>query len=324
VLEGRRRVLGEEHLSTFEAMNNLAGVYMRQGKFAQAEQLLAKGLESRRRVPGEDHPDSLLSPMNNLAFMYAAQGKLAQAEQLWVEAIQVSRRVKGEGHPDTLLYMNSLGRFYVGAGRVPEATNLLEQAWAKARKQLDLSVEPSLEERSPASVFLNISDTLGSIYERGGQFGKAESLYRETLEMVRQRHKEASSLSAALQAYLAYTLLKQQRYAEAESLLRDCLKFREQNAPDLWQTFSTKSALGGSLLGQKKFAEAEPLLLAGYEGLKQREGQMPSGSKERLTEAIERLVQHHEAQGKPERAAEWRAKLPPDAADLPAEVFARP
>ena len=112
---------------------------------------------------------------------------------------------------------------------------------------------------------------LGEAYEQAGQFAKAESLYREALQTVRQRHKEASSHSAALQVYLARNLLKLRRYAEAEPLLRECLKFREQNDSDDWATFNTRSMLGGSLLGQKKYAEAEPMLLAGYEGMKQRE-----------------------------------------------------
>ena len=47
--------------------------------------------------------------------------------------------------------------------------------------------------------------------------------------------------------------------------------------------------LGGALLGQKKYAEAEPLLLAGYEGMKQREAKIPPEGKVRLTEALERL-----------------------------------
>ena len=42
-----------------------------------------------------------------------------------------------------------------------------------------------------------------------------------------------------------------------------------------WTTFNTKSLLGASLLGQKKYAEAEPLLVAGYSGLKQREAKIP-------------------------------------------------
>jgi hypothetical protein len=37
-------------------------------------------------------------------------------------------------------------------------------------------------------------------------------------------------------------------------------------APDAWQTHNTKSMLGGARLGQKKYADTEPLLVAGYEG----------------------------------------------------------
>ena len=41
-------------------------------------------------------------------------------------------------------------------------------------------------------------------------------------------------------------------------------------------TFHTRSLLGGALLGQKKYADAEPLLTTGYEGMKQREQTMPA------------------------------------------------
>ena len=164
--------------------------------------------------------------------------------------------------------MANLGVNYRDAGRLPEATALLEQAWAMARKQ------PG----PPADPLASIPATLGEAYDQAGQFAKAEPLYREALETARQRHGEASSESADLQVVLGLNLLKQQRYAEAEPLLRECLKFREQNEPDDWTTFNTKSLLGGSLLGQKKYAEAEPLLLAGYEGMKQREEKIPPHS----------------------------------------------
>ena len=47
----------------------------------------------------------------------------------------------------------------------------------------------------------------------------------------------------------------------AEEMLRECLAIREKKEPEAWTTFDTKSMLGGALLGQKKYAEAEPLLL---------------------------------------------------------------
>ena len=104
-------------------------------------------------------------------------------------------------------------------------------------------------------------------------------------------------------------LLKQQKYADADALLRDCLKIRERKEPDDWRTFNTKSLLGGSLLGRKKSTEAEPLLLDGYEGLKQREEKVPPQGKLRLTEALQRLVDLYDATDRKDKAAEWRKKL---------------
>ena len=63
------------------------------------------------------------------------------------------------------------------------------------------------------------------------------------------------------------------------------------------------------MLGQKKHADAEPLLLAGYEGMKQREKTIPEQGKVRIPEAIERLVQLYEATGKKDDAAKWRKEL---------------
>ncbi len=67
--------------------------------------------------------------------------------------------------------------------------------------------------------------------------------------------------------------------------------------------------LGGALLGQKKYADAEPLLLAGYEGMKQREKTIPPPGKVRIPEAVERLVQLYEAMDKKDDAAKWRKEL---------------
>jgi hypothetical protein len=117
-------------------------------------------------------------------------------------------------------------------------------------------------------------------------------------------------------------LIQQSQWAEAETILRECLAIRAKTQPDDWSTFSTRSVLGGCLLGQKKYAEAEPLILAGYEGLKAREAQIPAPSKPRLAEAAERVVRLYEAWGKPEQAAAWKARL--GIPDLPADVFDRP
>ena len=93
--------------------------------------------------------------------------------------------------------------------------------------------------------------------------------------------------------------------AEAEGLLRECLAIREKVLPEgHWQRANAKSILGGSLLVQKKFDEAEPLLLSGYDGL----AQAKDTPAERLTEAQQRVVELYEKWGKPEQAEAWRKK----------------
>src|SRR5262249_55202551 len=193
----------------------------------------------------------------------------------------------GRDHPNTLITMANLGVNYRDAGRSPEGIALLEQAWALARKR-----------PGPLPKGLEwIRSALAETYDEAGQFANSEPLYREAPEAAGRRHGEASPPAVSAMASLGLHLLKRHRYAEAEPLLRECLKFREQNEPDDWRTFNTKSLLGSGLLGQKKYAEAERLLVVGYEGMRQREGKIPPIHKPRLTEAIKRLGQLYDEWG---------------------------
>jgi hypothetical protein len=67
--------------------------------------------------------------------------------------------------------------------------------------------------------------------------------------------------------------------------------------------------LGGALLGQKKYAEAEPLLLKGYEGMKAREAKIPKsgGAELRIPEALDRLIELYTATKNPDEVKKWQA-----------------
>jgi hypothetical protein len=107
-------------------------------------------------------------------------------------------------------------------------------------------------------------------------------------------------------ASLGVNLQRQKKYTEAEERLRAALVIRESKQPDDWTTFQTRSLLGAMLLGQKEYVKAKPLLLAGYEGLKQRQAQIPANQQARLTEAAGRLVQLYKAWGKADQAKRWQ------------------
>jgi hypothetical protein len=109
--------------------------------------------------------------------------------------------------------------------------------------------------------------------------------------------------------YLGLNLLMQGKYGEAEPLLRDALVIYEADFPDYWRRFSIMNMLGEALVGQKDYAVAEPLLLHGYQGMKEREATIYANWKPRLAQAIERIARFYEATNQPEKAREWRAKL---------------
>jgi serine/threonine protein kinase len=297
---GRRRPWGER-LDTLYFVSNLARLYKAQQRLAQAVPLFLREFEERCSALGEKHPDTLQA-MTNLAGLYVDLGEFTKAEPLLIRALEVRRKAFGEDQPETIELTQLLAQKYLENGYSERSIPLFERAWTWDRKQPD----------PLAGDLASIPFELGMAYEQTGQLEKAEPLYREALEMLRQRHREGSEVSEMFQSSLARNLLKQQKsegYAEAEALSRECLKFRERNQADDYATFHTKSLLGASLLGQKKYAEAEPLLLAGYEGMRQREGKIPAVRKFRMTDAIEWLVQFYEATGKTGKADEWRKKL---------------
>ena len=98
----------------------------------------------------------------------------------------------------------------------------------------------------------------------------------------------------------------------AEAFLAECLAINEKRFPDRWQTFNVTSLLGEALLGQEKYAEAEPLLISGYEGMIERQAKISPPHWSKLTDALDRLVKFYEArgeQGDAEKAAQWNAEL---------------
>jgi hypothetical protein len=64
-----------------------------------------------------------------------------------------------------------------------------------------------------------------------------------------------------------------------------------------------------ALLGQKKFADAEPLLLSGYKGMKAPEAALDESGRRRKKKAGERVLRRDEEWRKPDLAANWHERL---------------
>jgi serine/threonine protein kinase len=282
--------LGPDHPDTLITMTNLAGAYQAAGNPDQALPLYQEALQLQKAKLGPNHPDTLRS-MNNLAVAYGRLKQLDKAIPLLEETLKRREAKLGRDHPDTLQIVANLGGAYTDAGRLKEALPLLEEAHRAAKKYPNLRW---------------VGTPLLQAYARAGENAKLVNLLQEQLSEARKVLPKDSPQLAGLLAQIGLGLLQQKQWAEAEPHLRECLGICEKKEADDWRTFNTQTMLGGALLGQKKYADAEPLLLAGYQGMKQRQKTSPAAGMVYLTEAVERLVQLYEATGKKDEAARWR------------------
>jgi eukaryotic-like serine/threonine-protein kinase len=62
-------------------------------------------------------------------------------------------------------------------------------------------------------------------------------------------------------------------------------------------------------MAHRQYAEAEPLLISGYNGMREREAKIPVANKPRLEKAAKRLIRLYEETAQPDKAAEWKQKL---------------
>jgi tetratricopeptide (TPR) repeat protein len=340
ILEIYRRVLGPEHPDTLASMNNLANVYRQQGKYAQAEALYSQTLEIQRRVLGPEHPGTLIST-NNLGIVYRLQGKYMQAEALYSQTLEIQRRVLGPEHPKTLFSMNNLANVYHDQGNYLQAEALDSKAleikrrvlgaehpntltsmnnlaevyreqgkYAQAEALYNQTLEIERRVLGPEHPFtLGTLSDFSSMYQRQGKYGLAETKAAQALAGRRHALGSAHPDTMASSADLALAYQSRGEFAESEALAREALEFNRKKQPDDWQRFRAESLLGASLAGQKKYAEAEPLLLEGYKGMLARKDRMGVPDWYHLDRAREWLVQLYQAWGKLDKAAEWRAKL---------------
>jgi tetratricopeptide (TPR) repeat protein len=131
----------------------------------QAEPLYREALVKRRRILGEEHPETLIS-IGNMGSLLRAQGKMQEAEPYYREALEKSRRVLGEEHPDTLIAISNMGFLLRAEGKLDEAEPYYREALTKYRRVMG---------DEHAATLISI-DNLGGLLSAQGKHAAAEAL----------------------------------------------------------------------------------------------------------------------------------------------------
>ena len=141
-------------------------------------------------------------------------------------------------------------------------------------------------------------------YFKEGRLSESVILSRKLVKFYRASvipinyHSQLASLGGVLN--------KMEAYDEAEVHLRESWNGKKRMFPGLWRTFATQSVLGEALLGQEKWKLAEPMLLDGFKGMKEREDVMYWHEKSSLEKAAKRLVTLYKGMNNEAKAAKWQ------------------
>jgi tetratricopeptide (TPR) repeat protein len=108
-------------------------LYWAIGDYAKAEPLYQEALRIRKKVFGNEHPNTALS-LSNLGSLYYSMREYSKAQPIYQEALLIRRKVLGREHPETALSLNNLALLYQDMGEYAKAESLDQEAlriWQK-------------------------------------------------------------------------------------------------------------------------------------------------------------------------------------------------
>lgn len=321
----------QKHPDLAEFLKQLGMLYLRQGKYADAEKTMKEALAMEEELFGRLHP-SFASTLSYLGNLYIQVDRSDEAEPLLQEAVTICRTTLGNVHSQTSDMLHQLGLHYAVMGDARSescfqetlsirrqlhgsysqgvAYTVLAEAYRLAKLDRDKEAELLYEEAlvighklfgSHHDFVASVMHHLSQLYVKSGRYTEAESLLHHSITIFRDRLGNDNGRLAASLMRLARILVREGMYAEAEekSYESSCI-YREVYDPSHWRVAMAEQVLGKALHMQKRLAEAEPLLLDSYQRFKKAKRTQSS------RETREYIIQLYNDWGKPEQQQKWR------------------
>jgi tetratricopeptide (TPR) repeat protein len=110
-----------------DCLNELAILYAKQHKYAQAELLFQRALGVSVAALGSDHPDVAIV-LKNIGILKASQRQYAEADLLLSRSLSLTRRVLGHEHPFVAVTMRTIAVFQAIQGHYGEAERFIRRS----------------------------------------------------------------------------------------------------------------------------------------------------------------------------------------------------
>jgi nephrocystin-3 len=247
--------LGSMHPHTAGRLDNLAQVMYIKGDSDHAEKMYRRSLSIREQVLGADHPETGVT-LNNLGALLEFKKNYRDAERLFQRDVKITEKHLGREHPDTGIAYGNLGRVFWKMNDRPSAVFFFDKAFSVHRKSLGINHKHTWVS---LKLFLNsLSETddvagLGRVLEELQNTDSSSFKFLMNIEWFREqvlnfclKKNKTGNLADAegflvevvnrpdadlfgLACFLLCRLrFEQEKYTQADQLLRRCLEIRQQ------------------------------------------------------------------------------------------------
>ena len=225
----------------------IADLLFAQGRYGDAEKLYRSVIETRSRVVGPEHPDTLAS-RHRLIYALNEAEKHAEAEAEAREVVRLREKILGFEHPDTLLSRYNLASALYHEGKFAEA----ERLYREVSKLDNMVIGP--EHRRTLAARIGLANALND----QGKYAEAISTYGEVIKLDEKVYGREHPVTLNDRMDLATALQANGQYLAAEAEYRMVIQVQEKVIdPKHAHTLNTRNNLAELLDDEGKYAEAE-------------------------------------------------------------------
>ena len=227
-------------------------------RLEEAERATRDALAMRIRIFGDEHRETATNK-SDLALLLMDRGEIAEAERLFRENFATTSRLLGVEHPNTAAAKNFVGNVLAAKGDLAGAEQLQREALIVRQRIFGVA--------NPESAFFVTS--LAQTLEMQGRYQEADSLLSGAYDIVTAALGPDNPRVVTMAVDLSRVRLGRGQAAGVAAMMRRAVAVRQRIYPaGNWRIAEAQALLGASLAAERRFDEAEALMVAADQSFK--------------------------------------------------------
>ncbi|MEO8231908.1 MAG: serine/threonine-protein kinase [Ignavibacteriota bacterium] len=245
------------------ALNDYGIIKQEQDKYQESLALLNEAYKIFVDKFGEKDRD-VASTSNNLGITLDGLNRTDEAEKYYKKSLDIYLKLYGPNRPEMATLYNNLAYIYINKNNLSEAENSF-------KKSLELKIKTlGINHSLVGLAYIN----LGALQFTMKNYKSSEYNLLASIKNFKTSLNDNHVWVGLADFWYGKILIEKTLYNEAEMYIRKALAIYNKNySPDHSNVISAYAELGIVKFHQKKYAEAEKLLVDGYEGIKKIKGE---------------------------------------------------